>query len=164
MKRSALAVVVVVSLVTGLTVLSLTRGAAPPAAAQGLLPYEGCDPLLAHHREALRAAATPWGTPHLAYADGPTGVAVGAAVGVGRAVAGAPLAAAAGAAQDAGAAVGRGGTGTNLQEQDVDEPDRAKLRDGRLVVLSSERTDGLRRGRDADRPVVVPPGPRGPGR
>jgi hypothetical protein len=45
------------------------------------------------------------------------------------------------AARDSAAtgAVGSGPTGTNLQEQGVDEPDLAKLRDGRLVVLSGNR-------------------------
>ncbi len=61
----------------------------------------------------------------------------------GSAVASAPAPAAArssGAAAAADtAAVGRGATGTNLQEQDVDEPDRAKLRGGQLVVLAQQR-------------------------
>ena len=54
----------------------------------------------------------------------------------------APGAAASGmAARDSAAtgAVGSGPTGTNLQEQGVDEPDLAKLRDGRLVVLTGNR-------------------------
>ncbi len=54
-------------------------------------------------------------------------------------------------------------TGTNLQEQDVDEPDRAKLRDGRIVLLAQA---GSRRHGDRHAPGVsiLPLGRAGVGR
>jgi uncharacterized secreted protein with C-terminal beta-propeller domain len=46
------------------------------------------------------------------------------------------------------AEVGQGPTGTNLQEAAVDEPDTAKLSDGRLVVLSQGQLNVLSAGRE----------------
>ena len=104
--------------------VQLAPGAAPSAQAAGLTSYSGCDELLAAYRSELERSAT---TGVLGW---PERMAVPAT---------APGAATSGmAARDSAAtgAVGSGPTGTNLQEQGVDEPDLAKLRDGRLVVLT----------------------------
>ncbi len=138
-RRTVVALGTVTALVAALGIAQLAPGAAPVARAEGLTPYAGCDELLTHYRQALRASATPWGG---------TSWGVGAGGGVafatdGLAVAGAPAAAAEKGAPAAGiardAAVGNGPTGTNVQEQGVDEPDTAKLSDGRLVVLAQNR-------------------------
>lgn len=103
----------------------LLPGAAPAAHADGLVGYSSCTELLDHYRGELRRSATAYGV----------GFGVGgfaAADSVSESVGGAARSSA-----DAGtAAVGSGPTGTNLQEQGVDEPDLVKLRDGRLVVLT----------------------------
>ncbi len=139
-RRSLLALSTVLAVVTGTVAVQLLPGGSPVARAEGLVPYAGCDALLAHYRAELRATATPWGLgqgfgfgrgggiAELASAGGDT------AARTSGAGAAAPMAAAA----DQGA-VGAGATGTNLQEQGVDEPDRVKLRDGRLVVLAHGR-------------------------
>jgi uncharacterized secreted protein with C-terminal beta-propeller domain len=108
-------------------VVQLAPGAAPSARAAGLTTYSGCDELLAAYRSELERSAT---TGVLGW---PERMAVSAT---------APGAAASGmSVRDSAAtgAVGSGPTGTNLQEQGVDEPDLAKLRDGRLVVLTGSR-------------------------
>ena len=103
--------------------VQLLPGAAPAAHADGLVGYSSCTELLDHYRDELQRSAT-------AYGVGFGGVAVDMAAGAESAVA-------ARSASDAGSdAVGTGPTGTNLQEQGVDEPDLVKLRDGRLVVLA----------------------------
>jgi uncharacterized secreted protein with C-terminal beta-propeller domain len=122
MSRRALALVgVLAALVAGLGVAQLAPGVAPTARASGLVGYSSCADLLAHYRDQL----SRWG--------------VGFAYGGG--VLEDVAASEAGAARSAGemAPVGSGPTGTNLQEQGVDEPDLAKLRDGRLVVLTGDR-------------------------
>lgn len=140
-RRTLLAAATVLAVVGGTVAVQLVPGAAPVARAEGLVPYDGCDELLGHYRRELRATATPWGlgggfgSGRLFAAEGDAAASVG-----GSAVrAAAPAAAGAGADQ----AVGAGGTGTNLQEQGVDEPDRVKLRDGRLVVLAKGRIQVL---------------------
>jgi uncharacterized secreted protein with C-terminal beta-propeller domain len=113
--------------VAAIGAVQLAPGAAPSAQAAGLTSYSSCDELLAAYRSELERSAT---TGLLGW---PERMAVPAT---------APGAATSGmAARDSAAtgAVGSGATGTNLQEQGVDEPDLAKLRDGRLVVLSGNR-------------------------
>jgi uncharacterized secreted protein with C-terminal beta-propeller domain len=85
--------------------------------------YRDCAELLGHYRAQLRQSGG-------AYAYGIPGIAEDSAATAG-----------AGAERQSSApdAVGSGPTGTNLQEQGVDEPDHAKLRDGRLVVLAGNR-------------------------
>jgi uncharacterized secreted protein with C-terminal beta-propeller domain len=134
-RRTVIAIGTVTAVVAGLGVVQLLPGGAPVARAEGLVPYTGCDQLLAHYRREVRASATPWGFGYggrmiFGIADD-----VRSAAGP---MAGAAEAAAPAAAQDT-AAVGNGGTGTNLQEQGVDEPDVAKLRGGRLAVLAQGR-------------------------
>ena len=128
-RRSALLAGTVVAAVAGLGAAQLLPGAAPSAQAAGLVGYDGCDELLAHYRTELTRSATAWG------------FGVGGGFGLADDVAGAPMAAS-GAARESAAgpdAVGSGPTGTNVQEQGVDEPDLVKLQDGRLVVLTGNR-------------------------
>jgi uncharacterized secreted protein with C-terminal beta-propeller domain len=123
-RTAALAGTAAVAL-TGALALQLLPGTTPVARAdRGLVGYQSCADLLAAYREQLRVTATAYGFGGGAYYGG------------------IPLAEdnAAGADGEQSArssgAVGSGPTGTNLQEQGVDEPDSAKLRDGRLVVLT----------------------------
>ncbi|MEP6761764.1 MAG: beta-propeller domain-containing protein [Sporichthyaceae bacterium] len=121
-RRHILVAGTVTALVLGVGGTQLLPGVAPKASAKGLTGYTGCDQLLAHYRAELRRTASAYGN--------------GFGYGV------AEDTAAAGAAQRSSAtpaAVGSGPTGTNVQEQGVDEPDMAKLKDGRLVVLTGNR-------------------------
>ena len=113
----------VAALVVGVGGTQLLPGAAPKASAKALTGYSGCDQLLAYYRSELQRTATAYGMGY-GYAVDDT------------AAAGAPTAARSAAEPKA---VGSGPTGTNLQEQGVDEPDLAKLQDGRLVVLTGNR-------------------------
>jgi uncharacterized secreted protein with C-terminal beta-propeller domain len=110
--------------VVALGAVQLAPGAAPTARAAALTSYAGCDELLAAYRSELERSSS-------------TGV-LGWPERVFSATTAVP---ASGVARDTAAtgAVGSGPTGTNLQEQGVDEPDLAKLRDGRLVVLTGSR-------------------------
>ncbi|MGH8894254.1 MAG: beta-propeller domain-containing protein [Actinomycetes bacterium] len=126
-RQSLLAGTVTAAVVAGLGAVQLLPGAAPTARADGLVGYDDCAELLAHYRGELRRSATAYG--------------FGYGGGFG-ALSDTAVSATAGAAErsSAGAdAVGSGPTGTNVQEQGVDEPDMAKLQDGRLVVLTGKR-------------------------
>ena len=123
----------VAALVVGVGGTQLLPGAAPTASAKALTGYAGCDQLLAYYRAELKRTATAYGM----------GFGYGAED---TAAAGAPTAARSAAGQDA---VGSGATGTNIQEQGVDEPDLAKLKDGRLVVLTGNRVQDPERERPA---------------
>ena len=140
-RRTVVALGTVTALVAALGIAQLAPGAAPVARAEGLTPYTGCAELLAHYRRELRAAATPWGVG----AGGGYGLlasgGVAMASGAGAAEKGAPAPQADGVARDG--AVGSGPTGTNVQEQGVDEPDLVKLSDGRLVALAQNRLQVL---------------------
>ena len=127
-RRHTLIAGVLAVAVAGLGAVQLLPGAAPEARAAGLTSYRGCADLLDYYRTELGRSVTRygfgWGGP-MVLADSAT----------------APSAAAGSASResaDAGS-VGSGPTGTNLQEQGVDEPDLAKLRDGRLLVLTGSR-------------------------
>ncbi|MCW2621339.1 MAG: hypothetical protein JWL64_941 [Frankiales bacterium] len=128
-RRAAAAVGTVGALVAVAVVVQVTAGGGgslgPPPAAAGdhLRPYASCDALLGAFRAELQRTAGPYGW------DG----------GSGRTV---PAMAASGSASDSAAtapapeAVGVSGTGTNVQESGVDEPDVAKVAGGRLVTLT----------------------------
>src|SRR4051812_45965735 len=139
-RRTLVAGGTVIALVAAIGVAQLAPGAAPTARAEGLVPYDSCNDLLSYYRTQVREAATPYGFGYYGFgfgiADG-----VATAGGAVRMAAAAPQAAAGDAASSAGGmeAVGNGATGTNVQEQGVDEPDVAKLRDGRLVVVTQGR-------------------------
>jgi uncharacterized secreted protein with C-terminal beta-propeller domain len=113
------------ALVAGIGAAQLIPGAAPTAQAAGLVGYSGCAELLAHYRSELKRTATAYGP----------------GFGGGYAIEDLASPAAAGAERSASGtdAVGSGASGTNLQEQGVDEPDMVKLQDGRLVVLTGNR-------------------------
>jgi uncharacterized secreted protein with C-terminal beta-propeller domain len=124
-RRTAL-VGVLAATITGLGAVQLAPGVAPPARADGLAGYSSCDELLGGYRAELGRAVTAYGFGGGMYAARDVATSVSAARS---------------SAETATApgAVGSGATGTNLQEQGVDEPDLAKLRDGRLVVLTGHR-------------------------
>ena len=147
-RRTLIVAGTVTALVAGFGAFQLLPWAAPTAHAEGLVPYDSCADLLQYYRGELRETATPYG-----FGQGggyATGGAVDAAGGPVKAAAGADLtgaapmpaaagAAAAGSAAAGPAAVGNGETGTNVQEHGVDEPDVAKLRGGRIVVVTQGR-------------------------
>lgn len=114
------------ALVLGVGGTQLLPGVAPKASAKALTGYTGCDELLAHYRAELRRTATAYGN-GFGYGAVDDTAASGAAAGSPARSAAEPK------------AVGSGSTGTNVQEQGVDEPDLAKLQDGRLVVLIGNR-------------------------
>ena len=136
-RRTLVAGALTATAVLGLGGVQLLPSTAPAARADGLVAYGSCAEMLTHYRAELATTVTAWG------------------VGGG----GWPVAA---AARDSAAhgrlrgrrrgRVGSGPTGTNLQEQGVDEPDLAKLADGRLVVLTGDR---LRVVSAAAQPVVL---------
>ena len=107
--------------VAGVGAVQLLPGAAPEARAAGLVGYESCAALLEHYRDELGRSVTAYG---------PRGTASPEALSARQS---------ADAAAITSTAVGAGATGTNVQEQGVDEPDLVKLRDGRLVVLNGTR-------------------------
>jgi hypothetical protein len=131
----------VTAVAVGAGALTLLPGAAPTATAAGLEPWADCDALLAHYRDELVQTATPYGVGSAGGFVGDVAVAVGA----GRAEAATPLAAAAGDSATGGA-VGVGPTGTNVQEQGVDEPDTVKALDGLLFVSANGRLQVLEGG------------------
>jgi hypothetical protein len=126
----------VAALATGAGLLTLVPGAAAPAAADGLRPWDDCAAMLAHYRAQLERTATPWGVgdggPVLA-SDTRSGALVGTASGRESAAV-------------VGDAVGAGPTGTNLQEQGVDEPDTAKLAGDHVVAVAEGRLQVVRGG------------------
>ena len=128
MYRRIALVGILTAAVTGLGAVQLLPGSAPVAHADGLTSYGSCQNLLQHYRTELgKIVVSPYyrmGGPIAAAADSSASSVAG---GAARQSAGVP------------GAVGSGPTGTNLQEQGVDEPDLAKLRDGRLVVLVGNR-------------------------
>ena len=122
--------------VLGLGGVQLLPATAPTAHADGLVAYGSCAEMLTHYRAELAATVTAWGVG-------------GGGWPVAMARESAATTDSAGAAGDA---VGSGPTGTNVQEQGVDEPDLVKLSDGRLVVLTGDR---LRVVSAAAEPVVL---------
>ncbi len=130
----ATASVTAAALMTGVVPTSLGGLVPPltsPAAAAELRPFDNCDQLLDWYIDAALPRVTAWGLdwPMLA-AD----VGGGVVELQGRAEAGV-----AESAPSTGDAVGSGGTGTNIQEAGVDEPDSAKT-DGRLVAHVDRHT------------------------
>ena len=126
--RRGVVVVSVGALVAAAGAVQLLPGGAPVASATGLTAYSTCQELLSYYRDEVRATASPYG---FGYGYGGGDVAI---LSEGTAAT-ADTGGAARSSSESGA-VGAGSTGTNLQEQGVDEPDLAKLRDGRLVVLA----------------------------
>lgn len=128
-RRNFLVAGTVAALVLGVGGTQLLPGGAPPASAKGLTGYSGCDELLAHYRAELKRTATAYGI----------GFGYGGMGGIDDAASPAASGAAERSAGGGPDAVGSGPSGTNVQEQGVDEPDMAKLQDGRLVVLTGNR-------------------------
>ena len=126
MRRTVVGLGVVGAVLVGLGVVQLLPGATPlsvPPAQAALVTYDGCGALLADVRADLVETATPYGW--------------GQGYGIRGDFAGAVRTGAVPATPEAAQldAVGSGATGTNLQEQGVDEPDVTKLADGRIVTV-----------------------------
>ena len=126
----------VAALVLAAGAVTLLPGAAPPAAADALVPYTGCGELLEHYRSELARQATAYGSGYGPLVSQDSAVAAPAS----------PVAATARARGDEVGAVGSGPTGTNLQERGVDEPDTAKTVDGHLYVVARNRLQVLSAG------------------
>ena len=115
-------VTVTVTGLAGLTGIPGTERLAPPAAAVELVPFEDCDDLLQWYVDEALPEVGPYGLSDWPMAM-PTASIAGSEMGT----------RVQGLARDASAPVENSGTGTNVQEAGVDEPDRAKT-DGRVVV------------------------------
>ena len=124
-RRVTAVVATTAALVAGVLGVQALPGGAPSARADGLTPYAGCDDLVTHYRRGLLEQARGWRHDVIVYdaAESSVGGATRSADGV----------------DAAPEAVGPGATGTNVQEQGVDEPDIAKLADGRVVTLADNR-------------------------
>jgi uncharacterized secreted protein with C-terminal beta-propeller domain len=138
--RSAAGAGIVAVLVLAAGAVSLLPGAAPTASAEALMPYDSCDALLEQYRDALEDSATPWGWGM----GGGRAFAEGAAVASG--TAGGDTATTSSGAAGLDSATGSGPTGTNLQEQGVDEPDVAKTSGDLLLAVAHNRLQVLRAG------------------
>ena len=131
-------VTVTVTGLAGLTGIPGTDRLTPSAAAAELVPFEDCDDLLQWYVDEALPDVDAYGL-H----DWPTMMRTTAVAGAEMAV---PLQA---APSEASAPVENSGTGTNVQEAGVDEPDRAKtdgevvvhVRDGELVVTDVTGTE-----------------------
>ena len=133
-------VAAVAALATGAGLLTLVPGAAPTAAAAGLVPWADCDAMLAHYRAELVRTASPYGFGD----DGRLTDTAGGGFAVPE-----PARATSESADTATStedAVGTGPTGTNLQEAGVDEPDVVKLAGDLLVAVAGGRLQVLRGG------------------
>jgi uncharacterized secreted protein with C-terminal beta-propeller domain len=111
-----------------------------PAGASGLTTYGDCDEFLAQQRADLRARATEYGIEGtglmLDYRreGGPDFAVLQSVTTLAKAT-------------DSQAQGASSETGTNLQEAGVDEPDTAKLADGRIVVVTNNSLKVLSSGR-----------------
>ncbi|MFC5380520.1 beta-propeller domain-containing protein [Aquipuribacter nitratireducens] len=115
--RLAAGLTAALAVAAGVAVVDVAR--APEAAAAGLEPFGSCEELLGWYRDTALAHTGPYGL------GGPGDDSVGGGVAVMEdSAAAAP--AADGAART-GDAVGTSGTGTNVQEEGVDEPAPLKL-------------------------------------
>jgi hypothetical protein len=144
-------------LALGAGALTLVPGAAPSAAAAGLVPWGSCDALLQHYRAALSETFTH----AVAGAGGGLGIGgddVAVASGAGAVRAEEAASDTAGGAFDA---VGSGPTGTNVQERGVDEPDTVKAAGGLLFVSSPGRLQVLRPGPQPELLATLPLGEQG---
>lgn len=142
---AALAVAAGTALTTAIAmaVTGAVGPATPRAAADELPAFDSCPQLAGWYRDLALQQVTPYGLPgsgpmHAMLQDGVasygavTGTA-GAAAGSGGAV---PMPAPVAATEKAASAVTNGPTGTNLQDQSVDEPDVAKVDGDRVVGVA----------------------------
>ncbi|WP_380168789.1 beta-propeller domain-containing protein [Jannaschia sp. R86511] len=134
-RRRAVALGVGAALVAGAGVVALDLGRAPQAAAEASLqPFGGCDELVAWYREATLPHVTAYGL-----GGGVVTFAAAAEDAGGADAGGADATVARDGAAATGGAVGSSGTGTNVQEEGVDEPSRVKVADGVAWTLSGTR-------------------------
>ncbi len=96
------------------------------AEAAGLATFDDCQAVDDWYTAALLPQVTAWGLPYgYGYGYGLALAAAGTMPSMAR--------------EDVSTPVGNGGTGTNLQERDVDEPDTAKTANGVLVTTVGTR-------------------------
>jgi hypothetical protein len=137
-RRRGLAVGLGAALAVTAGVVAVDVARAPQAAAAGLTPFTSCDELAGWYRDAALEQVTAYGL------GGEMRIAFAAEESVGGA---AIPAAGDSAAQDGAAAVGgpvgSSDTGTNVQEEGVDEPSRIKVADGVAWTLSGSRLVGV---------------------
>jgi uncharacterized secreted protein with C-terminal beta-propeller domain len=100
-------------------------GAAGAAKASGLVPFRSCGDLLGYVKSQATPLVSPWGFGGASFARGgvPTGVAVPAA--------------------DATPSEGVDYSGTNVQEQGVDEPDLVKTNGTTLFAVAGDRLNAV---------------------
>ncbi|MFC3688211.1 beta-propeller domain-containing protein [Aquipuribacter hungaricus] len=133
----ALALATGVAVATGAAVVAVDVAGAPSARAASLTSFDSCEELVGWYRDSALERVGAYGM------DGAGGgMAVTEEGTLARSAAGAPAGAGADAAAavgGTGAAVGSSGTGTNVQEDGVDEPSRLKLVDGLAYTLTERR-------------------------
>jgi uncharacterized secreted protein with C-terminal beta-propeller domain len=130
----SLAAVAVLGVAAG--AFTLLPGATPKAAADTLVPYTGCDELLAYYRTELAKTTSAYDSFPLP--PGRPGRRESTAVAAAEGSAAVPD------------AVGSGPTGTNVQERGVDEPDSAKLVGDLLFTFSGDSLQIVRAGTTPD--------------
>ena len=130
--RRGLALGVGGALAVGAAVVAVDVVGAPSARAASLTRFGSCEELTGWYRDSALEQVTAWGL-----GGGPVMFATTEDASGGVARAASPAAGA-----DAGAtggAVGSSGTGTNVQEEGVDEPTRVALADGLAYILLEQR-------------------------
>lgn len=130
-RRRGVVRVGLVAVVTAATAVVATGAfgpSTPPAAADGLRPFDDCGQVRDWYVDALRPLVGPYG---FGYGGDVISLAEASAGGAERTTGAVP--------QAADSAVGSGATGTNLQEAGVDEPDVMKTGDGRLYTVVGDR-------------------------
>ena len=133
----------------------------PRAAADELPAFDSCPQLASWYRDLALQQVTPWGFggPAVMYAEGNAG---GAAGGAATASSADARAASGPVPQDAAAPVTNGATGTNNQEQGVDESDLVKAAGNRVVgvrgsqiYVTTVTVDGFAALRTVDLPLAA---------
>lgn len=145
--RRPLALVVGTAVVVGAGVVAVDVARAPQASAGAALErFADCEEVLAWYRDPTLPRVSAYGLDGGAGWASPMTMQSEEAVAAAPAAAGAPAqdSAASGAARSDGAAavggpVGSSGTGTNVQEEWVDEPSRIKVADGVAWTLAGGR-------------------------
>ncbi len=106
---------------------------APSAQAASLQRFGSCEELTGWYRDSALERVGAWGL------DGGGGMVAFDAAASAESAGGAAAPVADQAASRTGGAVGSSGTGTNVQEEGVDEPSRVKLVDGLAYTLTEDR-------------------------
>lgn len=130
-RRRGLAVGLGAALAVTAGVVAVDVARAPQAAAAGLTPFTSCEELAGWYRDSALEQVTAYGL------GNQWGFAAEESMG------GADASAARDGAAAVGGPVGSSETGTNVQEEGVDEPSRIKVADGVAWTLSGSRLVGV---------------------